>query len=105
MIPQNLYEIRFKVRDGKSQLAHPQYNSDLIDYDYMVMTVARIVSKKEHSVRSHFYISDLIYFVLKQNSPWEFNAYAAPIKIVNPSDVELPNFTACQTSGYGYTEE
>ena len=38
-----LYEIRIKVRDGFSQLAHPQYNSDLIDYDYMVMTVARIV--------------------------------------------------------------
>ena len=41
----NLYEIRLKVRDGFSQLAHPQYNSDLIDYDYMVMTVARIASK------------------------------------------------------------
>ena len=38
-------------------------------------------------------------------SAWEYNAYVAPIKIVNPSDVELPNFTDCQTSGYGYTQE
>ena len=38
-------------------------------------------------------------------SAWDFNAYVAPIKIVNPSDVELPNFTDCQTSGYGYTQE
>lgn len=41
----------------------------------------------------------------KQKSPWEFNAYVAPIKIVNPSEAELPNFTDCQTSGYGYTQE
>ena len=39
-------KIHLKVKNGKKQLAHPQYNSDLIDYDYMVMTVSRIVSDK-----------------------------------------------------------
>ena len=65
----NLYAIRLKVRDGFSQLAHPQYNSDLIDYDYMVMTVARTVSKRSSSYdenATHSFILDLIYLELKQ---------------------------------------
>ena len=128
------YAIRLKVRNGKKQLAHPFYNSDLIDYDYMVMTVSRIVFKKvsQTSFQTGAFGSlsnwlesplppwsiaspDKHQFVnttqsrktALQNtkSPWEFNAYVAPIKIVNPSDVELPNFTDCQTSGYGYTQE
>lgn len=41
-----MFQIHLKVKNGKKQLAHPQYNSDLIDYDYMVMTVSRIVSDK-----------------------------------------------------------
>ena len=41
-----MFLIHLKVKNGKKQLAHPQYNSDLIDYDYMVMTVSRIVSNK-----------------------------------------------------------
>ena len=39
-----MFKIHLKVKNGKKQLAHPQYNSGLIDYDYMVMTVSRIVS-------------------------------------------------------------
>ena len=41
-----MFKIHLKVKNGKKQLAHPQYNSDLIDYDYMVMTVSRIVTDK-----------------------------------------------------------
>ena len=60
-----------------SQAAHPQYNSRLIDYDYMVITT---------------------------QGTWNYDQYVAPIKIVNPSTSELPNGTACQTSGYGYSQ-
>lgn len=60
-----------------SQLAHPQYNSRLIDYDYMVITT---------------------------QGTWNYDQYVAPIQIVNPSSSELPNGTACQTSGYGYSQ-
>ena len=61
----------------ESQLAHPQYNSQAIDYDYMIITT---------------------------EGSWIFDQYIAPIQIVNPSTSELPNGTACRTSGYGYSQ-
>jgi len=60
-----------------SQAAHPQYNSRLIDYDYMVITT---------------------------QGTWNYDQYVAPIKIVSPSTSELPNGTPCMTSGYGYSQ-
>merc|ERR1712008_135354 len=60
-----------------SQAAHPQYNSRLIDYDYMVITT---------------------------QGTWNYDQYVAPIKIVSPSTSELPNGTPCMTSRYGYSQ-
>ena len=66
-----------QVFNVASQLAHPQYNSRLIDYDYMIITI-----------EGEFHWCHMV----------------SPIKIVNPSETELPNGTACQTSGYGYSQ-
>merc|ERR1711936_1157586 len=61
-----------------NQLPHPQYNSRLIDWDYMVITTS---------------------------GSWDFSTeYVKPIELVGPADNELPNGTPCQTSGYGYSE-
>merc|ERR1712241_1069189 len=60
-----------------NQLPHPQYNSRLIDWDYMVITTS---------------------------GSWDFSTeYVKPIELVGPADNELPNGTPCQTSGYGYS--
>ena len=66
-----------KNQSVSNQLSHPSYNSRTIDYDYMVITVS---------------------------SNWSYDNYVSPIKIVNSSNSELPNNTACKTSGYGYTK-
>ena len=34
---------------------------------------------------------------------WKFDEYTQPIKLVEPSQAELPNGTPCQSSGYGYS--
>jgi len=60
-----------------SQMAHPQYNAQKIDHDYMVITI---------------------------QGSWNYNDYVQPIPIVSAMNDELPNGTPCQTSGYGYSE-
>jgi len=72
----SLYTLR-KVLQIAAQAAHPQYNSRLIDHDYMVITTS---------------------------SNWEYNDYVQPIVMVSPMNSELPNGSACQTSGYGYSQ-
>jgi len=64
-------------KDGAAQLPHPQYNAAKIDYDYMILTI---------------------------EGSWTFDEYVAPIKIVSPSESELPNNHPCQSSGYGYSQ-
>merc|ERR1712088_1240358 len=61
-----------------AQIPHPDYNSRLIDWDYMVIRI---------------------------NGEWDFTTeYVQPIKIVDPIEGELPNDTPCETSGYGYSQ-
>merc|ERR1711990_68094 len=64
-----------QVKNASSQTAHPQYNSNTIDYDYMVITVS---------------------------SDFTYDEFVKPIALVAPSDSEVPNGTQCQSSGYGY---
>merc|ERR1712141_498118 len=53
-----------QVKNASSQTAHPQYNSNTIDYDYMVITVS---------------------------SDFTYDEFVKPIALVAPSDSELLN--------------
>ena len=64
-----------QVRNGRSQAAHPQFNSFTLDYDYMVITISGIFA---------------------------FDGLVMPIPIVNPTQVELIALTPLEASGYGY---
>merc|ERR1712179_156487 len=67
-----------QVQKIANQLPHPQYNSRLIEWDYMIITIA---------------------------GEWDFSTeFVKPIAIVSPMDDELPDGTPCQTSGYGYSQ-
>jgi len=61
---------------SRNQLAHPSYNSRTIDYDYMIITTT---------------------------GSFSFGSSVNSIPLVAASNSELPNNTACKTSGYGYS--
>ena len=42
--------------------------------------------------------------IITVTGTWSYDNYVGPINIVNASSSELPNNTACQTSGYGYSQ-
>ena len=65
-----------QTKSGRSQLAHPSYNSRTIDYDYMVLTVS---------------------------GSFSYDNYVKPIKLVNTSSAN-ENTGTCTTSGYGYSQ-
>ena len=65
-----------QTKSGRSQLAHPSYNSRTIDYDYMILTVS---------------------------SSFSYDNYVKAIQIVNPSSASQ-NTGSCTTSGYGYSQ-
>lgn len=66
-----------QTRPISGQLRHPEFNAQLIDFDFMIVSVA---------------------------SPWKVDRYAAPIKLPLIEEDELPMHTSVTTSGYGYTE-
>lgn len=66
-----------QVLQVSSQMAHPQYNAQKIDYDYMVVTTA---------------------------TAWDYNQYVGPIQLISAMNGELAANTPCQTSGYGYSQ-
>ena len=65
-----------QTKSGRSQTAHPSYNSRTIDYDYMVLTVS---------------------------SSFSYDNYVKPIGLVNTSNASEHTGT-CTTSGYGYSQ-
>ena len=65
-----------QTKSGRSQTAHPSYNSRTIDYDYMVLTVS---------------------------SSFSYDNYVKPIGLVSTSNAS-ENTGTCTTSGYGYSQ-
>ena len=59
-----------------TQLPHPQYNSQTIDYDYMILTLS---------------------------SAFSFDSYVAPIKIVNVTS-SSDSTGSCKSSGFGLSQ-
>ena len=59
------------------KLPHPQYNSQTLDYDYMILTLQDF---------------------------WQWSDYIKPITLVSPTDAELPSNIDCQSSGYGMSQ-
>jgi len=65
-----------QTKSGRSQTAHPSYNSRTIDYDYMVLTLS---------------------------SSFSYDNYVKPIGLVSTSNAS-ENTGTCTTSGYGYSQ-
>ncbi|CAG5079017.1 Oidioi.mRNA.OKI2018_I69.PAR.g9147.t1.cds [Oikopleura dioica] len=66
-----------QVLNIRQQIPHPSYDSQRIDWDYMVIKTA---------------------------TNFSFDDYVKPIALVAPLTAELPNKTPCRTSGYGYSQ-
>ena len=94
------------------QIPHPDYNSRLIDWDYMVIRINGewdFSTEYVQPIKVNFQKLNHISTYNNENIVWPLNGqssrlYKINIKIVDPLDGELDNDTPCETSGYGYSQ-